>query len=141
MESVSESRRRAWGLAWIGLAGALGLHVLDEELTGFLPAWNTMVLGLRDRLGWVPFPTFRHDVWLAGLVVLVALLLVLSIGIFRGVRFLRPISLILSVIMVFNGVAHLIASFWISAWAPGARSSAVLIVAAVALWITAHRAR
>lgn len=35
-----------WRAAWVGLALALGLHVTDEALTGFLPVYNQAVEGV-----------------------------------------------------------------------------------------------
>jgi len=45
-------------LAWIILATAIGLHVFDEAMTNFLPTYNQIVLDLRRKLGFFPFPTF-----------------------------------------------------------------------------------
>lgn len=53
-----------WAIAWACLAGALGLHVADEALTGFLPFYNSIITLLRNTYGWVPLPTFTYGVWL-----------------------------------------------------------------------------
>ena len=63
-----------WAISWACLAAALGLHVADEALTGFLPLYNSVIESLRDTYGWVPFPTFTFPVWLGGLITLVVVL-------------------------------------------------------------------
>lgn len=55
-------------LAWLLLVTALALHVFDEATTGFLPLYNEVVLGLRERLGFFPMPTFTFPGWIGGLV-------------------------------------------------------------------------
>lgn len=50
------------------MALALGLHVTDEALTGFLPVYNGVVEGIRANHPWVPLPTFTFPIWLGGLI-------------------------------------------------------------------------
>src|SRR5687768_6742057 len=90
---------RRWGMAWVALAIALGLHVTDEALTGFLPRYNATVRSMREAAPWVPLPTFTFWVWLTGLVLLVLLLFALSPLVFRGAGWLRPVSYFLGVLM------------------------------------------
>lgn len=46
MPSTVHTRR--WGYAWLGMATALALHVVDEATTGFLPLYNSVVSQLRE---------------------------------------------------------------------------------------------
>jgi hypothetical protein len=124
----------------VGLALALGLHVADEALTGFLPVYNRIVAGVRAKHAWVPLPTFTFPVWLAGLVLGVLLLLALTPVVSRGARWIRVVSLLLSVVMIGNALGHLAASLYWGRLAPGVYSSPVLLSAAVALLVTASRA-
>jgi hypothetical protein len=132
---------RHWRAAWVCLALALGLHVTDEALTGFLPVYNGIVGGIRTKHPWVPLPTFTFPVWLAGLVLGILLLLALTPVVSRGARWIRVASLILSIVMIGNALGHLGASLYWGRIAPGAYSSPVLLLAAVALLITASRAK
>lgn len=141
MATEQTASLRSWGIAWLGLALALALHVADEALTGFLPLYNETVARVRTVLPWFPFPIFTFRVWLSGLISLVVILLALSPLVFRGHRWLRPIAYVLAVIMVANTIAHTTASLYWGRWAPGVYSSPVLFVAAVALLITTWRAR
>jgi hypothetical protein len=134
------SRVRHWRAAWVGLAVALALHVTDEALTGFLPVYNGIVEEIRANHAWVPLPTFTFPVWLAGLVLGILLLLGLTPVVSRGARWIRVVSLILSIVMIGNALGHLGASLYWGRVAPGAYSSPVLLLAAVALLVTAARA-
>jgi len=134
-------RIRQWRTAWICLALAIAVHVTDEALTGFLPVYNGIVEGLRTRHPWVPLPTFTFPVWLGGLVLGVLLLLALTPFVSRGRGWIRVVSLILGTLMLGNALGHLGASIYWGRVAPGAYSSLVLLIAALALLVTAGRAR
>lgn len=130
-----------WAVAWVTLAAALGLHVVDEALSGFLPRYNALVLSLRESYAWFPFPTFTFPVWLGGLVLLVVVLFALTPLVMRGHVWLRYFSYFLGVLMTANAIAHVTASFLIRDFAPGVYSSPLLLVAAIALLATAFKAR
>ena len=135
------SRIAQWRAAWVGLAVALGLHVTDEALTGFLPVYNQVVKGLRADHPWVPLPTFTFPMWLSGLIVGVLLLLALTPVVSRGAQWIRVASVILGVIMTGNALGHLGASVYWGKPAPGVYSSPLLLIAALALLVTASRAK
>jgi hypothetical protein len=141
MEAVMAGRMAQWRAAWVGLALALGLHVTDEALTGFLPVYNQVVEGVRARHPWVPLPTFTFPVWLGGLILGVALLLALTPVVSRGAQWIRVVSVILGVVMTGNALGHLGASVYWGRLAPGVYSSPLLLIAAIALLVTASRAR
>jgi hypothetical protein len=84
-------RRSPLGLAWLLMCAALGLHVADEAITGFLVVYNPTVLALRASLGFWPMPTFVFREWITGLVGGIVLLLILSPFAFRNARWARPI--------------------------------------------------
>jgi hypothetical protein len=132
---------RYWRAAWVGLAVALALHVTDEALTGFLPVYNSIVEGIRANYPWVPLPTFTFPMWLAGLVLGVVLLLAFTPAVSRGARWIRVVSIVLSIVMIGNALGHLGASLYWGRVAPGAYSSPVLLLAAIFLLITATRAK
>ena len=130
-----------WRTAWVGLALALGLHVTDEALTGFLPVYNQVVEGVRAEHPWVPLPTFTFPVWLGGLIFGIVLLLALTPVVSRGAQWIRVVSVILGVVMTGNALGHLGASVYWGRLAPGVYSSPLLLIAAIALLVTASRAR
>jgi hypothetical protein len=141
MDATVADRMRRWRAAWVGLALALGLHVTDEALTGFLPVYNGVVEGVRAKHPWVPLPTFTFPVWLGGLILGVLLLLGLTPLVSRGARWLRVVSIILGLVMTGNALGHMGASVYWGRLAPGVYSSPLLLVAAIALLVTASRAR
>jgi len=130
-----------WATSWACLAAALGLHVADEALNGFLPLYNSVVESMRETYAWVPFPTFTFPIWLGGLITLVLVLLALTPLVLRNYRWLRGLSYFLGVIMVANAIGHMAVSIWLREFAPGVYSSPILFVAAIALLITTAQSR
>lgn len=127
-------------MAWVALCIALGLHVVDEAVTDFLPLYNSIVAAIRESYPWIPLPTFTFSVWLTGLIVGVLLLLLLSPMVFAGNGVFRPISYLLGALMALNALAHIGGSIYLGALAPGALSSPVLLLASLALLVTTRRA-
>ena len=119
--------------AWLVLVAALAVHVVDEALTDFLGFYNPLVLAIRSRIPWFPMPTFSSRVWLAGLIVLVLVLALLSPAVRRGAAGARLASWVLSGIMFLNGLGHLGGSLYFQRWLPGATSAPLLLVASVLL--------
>jgi len=118
--------------AWQILVLVLGLHVVDEALTGFLDFYNPLILSVRPA--WSPFPpTFRFDVWLGGLTLLVIGLRLLTRWIRRGGRGPRAASWVFAAIMCLNGCAHLLGSLYFGRWLPGATTAPLLLAASVYL--------
>ncbi len=118
--------------AWVILAVVLGLHVADEALTGFLDFYNPLVLGFRPAWSRFP-PAFDFDVWLGGLIILVAVLFLLTPWIRRGGTGPRVASWIFAVIIFLNGCAHLLGSAYFGRWLPGATTGPLLLGASVYL--------
>jgi hypothetical protein len=137
------------GRAWIALALALALHVTDEALTGFLSVYNPTVQAMRAHLAWWSMPTFGFREWLLGLIALVVLLLALSPLFFRGGRPIRPLAWVFAVLMIGNGMGHVlgtiagrtVASVRFARPMPGFYSSPVLIAAALWTLVELRRTR
>jgi hypothetical protein len=119
--------------AWLLLVAALGLHVADEALTGFLDFYNPLVVQLRAQLGWWPMPTFTFGVWLGGLIALVIVLALFTPVVLRGGFGAWAASYVLSAIMLLNGIGHLVGSAYFQRWLPGATSAPLLIAASLLL--------
>lgn len=135
------------GRAWLFLCFALAAHVADEAFTGFLSVYNPTVISFRDELPWLPLPVFRFDVWLGGLILAVVLLSLLSVFVFRGARWIRPIAYALAVLMIFNALSHTLAtmlghthpSVRLDGPMPGFYSSPLLLAASVWLLVELRR--
>jgi len=127
--------------AWIALASALAVHVVDEVVTGFLPVYNAIVRDLSAQYGWMPFPTFTFPIWMGGLAIGIAVLFALTPLVSRGSTPARIASLVLSIVMVANALGHVAASIYLRRPAPGVFSSPLLLGAAVALFLSALRVK
>lgn len=119
--------------AWLLLAGALAVHVVDEALTDFLAFYNPLVLSIRSQVPWFPMPVFTFGVWVTGLVVLVVLLACLAPAVRLGAFGTRLASWVLSCIMFMNGLGHLAGSLYFQRWLPGATSAPLLLIASLIL--------
>lgn len=103
---MARSHGVPFGKVWLCLCLALLLHVIDEALTGFLGIYNPFVITLRQKIPWLPFPTFEFHVWLAGLLAAVAVLLLLTQFASRGTTWLRPLAYLFSAFMILNALGH-----------------------------------
>ena len=130
------SDHRGFGRAWVALSLALAAHVADEALTDFLAVYNPLVRSARERFGWWPMPTFTFDVWLAGLIAVVALLLLLTPSAYHGSRLVRAAAYPFGAIMLLNGSGHLAGSIYFGRWMPGTTTAPALIAASVWLFAT-----
>jgi len=132
-------RTRRFGIAWVGFALALALHVTDEATHNFLASYNPSVLAIRARLPFLPLPTFTFGVWLSLLIAGITLLLCLSPLAFRGSRWLRtaawPLGLLIGIA---NASLHIGSSIYFHRWMPGVYSSPVLLSAAAFLHAAAR---
>ena len=124
--------------AWVALALALGLHVADEALHDFLSVYNPAVRALRERLPWLPLPTFTFPVWLIGLILGVLLLLSLYPLARRRTRWVVLAAYPLGVLMTLNALQHLAGSLYLRRPMPGVYSSPVLLAASLWLLRTAR---
>jgi hypothetical protein len=124
-----------FGYAWMGLASAIGIHVLDEALHDFLLVYNPMAIKIKSLYSWLPVPVFTFEVWLVSLCLGISVLLLLSPWAFRGARWLIFVSIPLAVLMFINGTAHLLSSILLRRWMPGVLSSPLLMAAAVWLFL------
>ena len=129
------------GVAWLALCLALAVHVTDEALTDFLSVYNPTILAIRQKLPFLPLPTFTFKIWLTGLVLAVILLLVLSPFAFRGAWWMPLLSYFFGAIMLGNGLLHIAASFYLGRLMPGVYSTPLLLAASVYLLICTHRGK
>lgn len=135
--------------AWLALSLALGVHVADEALTGFLAVYNPTALAIRDALPWLPIPVFGFGTWLAGLILAVLALCTLSVFVCQGARWTRPAGYALAVIMIANALGHTLATVFgqtvnsvrFPRPVPGFYSSPLLLAASVYLILRLRSSR
>lgn len=128
-------------VAWVLLCLALALHIADEALTGFLSAYNPAIISIRERLPWLPLPTFTFEAWLGGLIVAVIILSSLTVLVLRGARLMISISYVFGVLMLCNGLVHLVASLEMERRMPGLYSAPLLLAASAYLLVTVSQLR
>ena len=139
--SVPANAASRFGTAWLLLCGCLALHVADEALTGFLDIYNPTVQAIRQRLPFLPLPTFSFRVWLTGLIVAVTVLSALSVPAFRGKKWVVPLAYIFGFLMLLNGCAHIAGSFYLGRVAPGVYTAPLLLATSIHLIARARRVR
>lgn len=118
-------------LAWLLMVSAVGIHVIDEAMTGFLPFYNAQVLALRARFGFFPAPTFSFPIWIGGLALAVAAGLAVTRAVARGGTAVRIACGIVAVLMIGNACGHMFGSLYFGRIVPGFWSSPWLFVASV----------
>jgi hypothetical protein len=145
-----DSRARRFGFAWLLFALALGLHVTDEAVTGFLNVYNPTVLELRARVPWLRPPVFGFTEWLTALSIAVCILLLLTPIAYSAPRWLRITAIPLSILVgILNGCGHLTGTIFGHTFndirfprpAPGTYSSPFLIAAAINLLLATRRSQ
>ena len=125
-----------FGFAWVALCAALAIHVADEALSGFLSVYNPAVRAIRERLPFLPLPTFTFRIWLAGLVVAVIGLASLSPFAFARSAWMPVPASAVAVVMLGNGAVHIGASLYRRRLMPGVSSAPFLIAAAAWLLLS-----
>ena len=136
MESRLRLRRRHW-LAWMGMCGALAIHVADEALTGWLDWYNPTVRAIREQyrivLLSILLPTLTFEIFLSLLIFAVVSLTAVSWFVWKGRWAMRPISHVFAVVMLTNGLFHIGHSIYMGELMPGVYTSPLLLLASIAL--------
>jgi hypothetical protein len=125
-----------FGLAWVTLCAALAIHVADEAWTGFLSVYNPAVRAIRDRVPFLPLPTFSFRLWLGGLIVAVLGLTSLSPFAFARAAWMAVPASVVAIVMLGNGALHIGATIYRRRFMPGVASAPLLIAAATWLLLS-----
>jgi len=126
-------------VAWLTMVSAIGLHVFDEAMTGFLPTYNQIVLDLRKQIGFFPAPTFSFGVWLGGLIGGIIIGYGMTLFVVRGGKVIRIITTVLGILMIVNAFSHFFGSIYFDKVFPGMWSSPFLLAAALFVTIQGFR--
>ena len=113
--------------AWILLTLSLAIHVLDEALHNFLSFYNPLVTSLNERTGSF-FPVFSKAEWLGGLITAIVILFAMTYFVVHRKRWIRYLGAVYAVIMILNGLGHIVGSIYFSEMIGGLYSSPILIV-------------
>jgi uncharacterized protein with HXXEE motif len=132
--SIHSGRANRFGKAWLFLSLFLLFHIVDEALNGFLPVYNENILRLRAMTG-IPFPTFTFPFWFTALVFVDIWLLFLSRYALQGKRMMILFAYLFAIIMLANGLAHLVGSFYLQQWIPGIITAPFLVYGAMNLLV------
>src|SRR5262245_8954801 len=127
------------GIAWVSLCLAFAAHVTDEALTDFLSVYNPAVRAIRQKLPFLPLPTFTFGIWLTGLIIAVIVLFLLSPNAFRKGRVVRLLSYPYGIIMLGNGMLHIAGSFYMGEMMPGVYTAPLLLASSKYLLWSVHR--
>lgn len=119
-----------YGFAWLALCLALAIHVADEALTDFLSVYNPAARAIRQRVPFLPIPTFSFAGWLGGLILATCVLICLTPFAFREAAWMKPVSILFAVMMIGNALLHLTGSLYMCRKLPGVMSSPLLLASA-----------
>lgn len=120
-------------VSWLILVLCLSLHVIDEALNHFLELYNPIVLKIRESIPFIPLPTFTFKTWITGLSILIIVLFFLTPLVYKRDKFIIRVIQIFSILMIFNGLGHIIGSIYYSKIIAGMVSSPLLIIASIYL--------
>jgi hypothetical protein len=135
--SSATVNHRGW--AWVALCLALAVHVFDEAMTDFLSVYNPTVQAIRERLPFLPLPVFTFENWLAGLIIAISILLLLSPLAFQRAGWMRALSYPFAILMLLNGLGHIAGSFCLGRMMPGVYSAPLLLAASIYLLWSVRR--
>jgi len=130
---LSESGKRL-GNAWLYLTAALILHALDEAIHNFLDVYLETVFAISAKLPGLPLPIFTVSSWITLLAVLTAFLLLLAPFAYREQGPIRLYAKVFALIMLLNGLVHLLGSVVFNRLLPGVYSSPLLLLFALLLF-------
>jgi len=116
---------RRW---WLLQLTALLIHVADEAIGDLVSYYNLTIDEINSDLGTTVLPTLILEYWLAAMLIVIAILFSLTRWVSRVSSMARRLVLVVSALMVLNGVGHVIGSIFLGHLLPGFWSSPLLIV-------------
>jgi hypothetical protein len=100
--------RNNFGLAWLLLCLALGLHIGDEAAHNFLPYFNAAVLTIWAHFQWLPRMDMEFRPWLIRVSAVAVVLLLLTPFAYRNARWVRPLGYLFVGLQLLNGLGHIV---------------------------------
>ena len=126
-----------FGLGWFMLCCAFLVHITDEALNNFLQIYNPVAARVNESVPLLSLPIFSFTGWLAGLIFVLVMLFILSIWAFRESRWMQRVAVVYGMIMLLNGMGHILGSLYMRSWMPGVYSSPLVLAGSVyLLWST-----
>lgn len=125
MGSRDQLIARRW---WLLQLTALLIHVADEAIGDLVSYYNLTIDEINSDLGTTVLPTLILEYWLAAMLIVIAILFSLTRWVSRVSSMARRLVLVVSALMVLNGVGHVIGSIFLGHLLPGFWSSPLLIV-------------
>jgi hypothetical protein len=121
-----------FGAAWLMMGFVLGFHVIDEAATDFLASYNPIAMRIRAHLGGLPFPpVFTFWPWFLGLLAAIAILLSLTPLAYARVTWMVPVAIAASLVIIGNGLVHIVASIRVRRRVPGVISAPFLLASGI----------
>jgi hypothetical protein len=121
------------GIAWFFLSCAFVLHVVDEAVNDFLQVYNPTVINIKENFTLLPLPTFTFGTWIAGLIMAILILFALSPLAFKNINWVKKFSYFYGIVMLLNGIGHILGSFALGDFMPGVYSAPLLIITSLYL--------
>jgi hypothetical protein len=138
-EARPKRERSRVGLAWLLMCLVLAIHIAEEALTGFLPAYNLTAEAIRGLFPFLPVPTLSLTLWLTATIGIVAFLTALAPFAYRGFALMRVATVGLALVVLANVTGHIGGSLLAGAPMPGVYSTPLLAAAGVYGLVVAWR--
>lgn len=127
-------------LAMIIETFSLAIHVADESLNDFLSLYNPLVRSLNNNLGINFFPVFTFTEWIAGLILAIISLFILSYFSYKEKKWMLYFGFFYGIFMIFNALGHITGSIYYSSIVAGTYSAPFLLAASIYLIWSANQA-
>ena len=125
---VTDNKETNLGLPWLMLTVTFAIHVIDEAANDFLAIYNPAVVKIRDSIPFLPIPNFSFGIWITGLIILILILFVLLPFAYRNAGWILKLSYLYGIVMLLNGIGHILGSIALRDFMPGVYSAPLLLI-------------
>jgi hypothetical protein len=102
--------RGNFGLAWLLLCLAFGLHIWDEAAHDFLRYYNATALTIWAHFSWLPRMDMEFRPWLFGVSGVTIVFLLLTPFAYRNARWIRALGYLFAGAGLAGGLGHILAT-------------------------------
>jgi hypothetical protein len=148
-QGVKNGSSGNFGLAWLLMCLAFGLHIWDEAAHDFLRYFNATVLTIWAQFSWFPRMDMEFRSWLFGVSGVATVFLLLTPFAYRNARWVRPLGYFFAGVQLLNGLGHILVtilghtvpSVAFDGPAPGFYTAPLLVILSLFLFWSLRKSR